>query len=383
MNLLRLILLELWHRRSNGLLSLAGITVTVAFVVAFLTLGEASKRETIRVMRDLGFNVRIIPRDTDMDRFWAEGCSDHTMPEEAVRRLAAHQGVFSVYNHLVATLQQPFLLAGQRVQFTGIAPAITAPEQQKQPMGYRLEPGRLIVGARVAERLGLKSGASLSIGKDEFTVERCLAETGTAEDVTVYGALTDVQRLLQLPGRINEIRAIDCLCLTADQDPLRRLRAELARALPEAKVLQLRTIADARAKERQTSTRYFDFLTPLVLLAGAGWVGALAVQNVRERRTEIGLLRALGRGPATIAVLVLGKAAVIGLVAAGAGYALGTGLAIQIGPDIFRVTAAAIKPEHALLGWSVGLAPAFAAFASAVPAMLAATLDPAVALRDD
>ena len=40
--------------------------------------------ETRRLMRDIGFNVRIIPRDTDMSRFWTEGYSEHTMPEDSV-----------------------------------------------------------------------------------------------------------------------------------------------------------------------------------------------------------------------------------------------------------------------------------------------------------
>ena len=33
--------------------------------------------------------------------------------------------------------------------------------------------------------------------------------------------------MLNLEGRINEIKAIDCLCLTTDQEPLKILRAEL------------------------------------------------------------------------------------------------------------------------------------------------------------
>jgi putative ABC transport system permease protein len=380
---LHLIVKELWYRRGNGLLGLAGVTATVALFVAFFTLAEASQRETVRVMRDLGFNVRIIPRDTDMDRFWTEGFSEHTMPEEAVRRLASHKDVFLAYNHLVATLQQPFEVAGKRVLLTGVAPAITAPAQRKQPMGFQLQPGRLILGAQVARRLGLKKGDGLKLGDEAFTVQGCLVETGTPEDVTLYGALADVQRVLRLPGRINEIKAIDCLCLTAAQEPLRALRAELERALPEAKVVQLRAMADARGKQRQTSARYFNFVTPLLLSVCAAWVALLAAQNVRERRAEIGVLRALGHDAGRVLGLFLGKAALLGLAGAAAGYGLGTALALEFGPEIFQVTASAIKPEGALLGWSLLLAPALAALASFIPALLAASLDPAVALREE
>jgi ABC-type lipoprotein release transport system permease subunit len=62
---------------------------------------------------------------------------------------------------------------------------------------------------------------------------------------------------------------------------------------------------------------------------------------------------------------------------------MGTALALALGPEIFPVTASAIKPEGALLGWSLLLAPALAALASFIPALLAASLDPAVALREE
>ena len=50
--------------------------------VFFFTTSEASKRETIRLTRDMGFNLRIIPGKTDMDEFWTRGFSKYTMPEE-------------------------------------------------------------------------------------------------------------------------------------------------------------------------------------------------------------------------------------------------------------------------------------------------------------
>ena len=54
--------------------------------------------------------------------------------------------------------------------------------------------------------------------------------------------------------------------------------------------------------------------TPLVVLVCAAWVGLLAWSNVRERRSEIGLLRALGKGSGKIASLFFGRAALLGLI---------------------------------------------------------------------
>jgi putative ABC transport system permease protein len=356
--------------------------VAVALFVAYSTTMEASQRETTRLARDIGFNLRIIPQDTDMERFWLTGFSDRTMPEHSVQRLAQYDGVFLTFNHLVATLQGTFKLEGRPILLTGLAPTLTAPDQKKQPMGFAIPAGTVFVGYQVAEQFGLNQGDAIQLGADPFTVARCLIESGTDDDLRVFGLLSDVQRVLNLPGSINEIKAIDCLCLTSEEEPLEVLRAELAKVLPEAKVLQLRAIADVRARQRQTATRYAAFLTPFLLAAAAAWVGVLAVLNVRERKIEIGILRALGYGSGRIAGLFLGRAILLGIAGATGGYLVGSGLAVRFGPEIFQVTANLIRVLPSLWIWAMLASPAMAALASLIPAILAVTQHPAEILRE-
>jgi putative ABC transport system permease protein len=262
-------------------------------------------------------------------------------------------------------------VAGRDAILSGIGPSVIGPGEKKQPKGFLIDKGTVYLGSEIAGRLGAKPKSKIELAGRSFTVERVLAESGSDDDIRLYTALEVAQSLLGLPGRINEIKAIDCLCLTADQDPLSQLRTVLEKALPEGKVLQLRSLADARAKQRQMAERYAAFAVPVGLLGGALWVGLMTVLNVRERRAEIGLWRALGRGSGRIATLFLGKAALLGLLGAGLGYALGTALALRFGPDIFKVTAKALEPDFALLGWAALLTPVFAAVSAFLPAMLA------------
>jgi len=122
---------------------------------------------------------------------------------------------------------------------------------------------------------------------------------------------------------------------------------------------------------------------PLVLLVGAGWLALLAWLNVRERRAEIGLWRALGHGSPRLAGLLLGKAMLLGGIGAVAGYGLGTWIALSAGPEIFQVTARSLRAEPMLLLWALLLTPAFAAVASLLPTMLAVAQEPAKTLRAD
>jgi putative ABC transport system permease protein len=383
MSLLGLIARELRHHWVNALLGTLGLVIAVALLVAVQMTTAAAQRETTRVMRDLGFNLRIIPRATDMDHFWTHGFSDKTMPEDAVKRLAAQHGVFLSFNHLTPALESRIDVGGRPALLTGLGETIVDPNEGKQPMGFRLKPGQVILGRAIADRLEAGRGGVIRLNEQEFTVERILGESGTEEDVRIYGALADAQTILGLPGRINEIKAIDCLCLTSDEDPLSQLRAVIEEILPEARVLQLTALADARARQRQMAERYAGFAVPLVLLVGAGWLALLAWLNVRERRAEIGLWRALGHGSPRIAGLLLGKAVLLGVIGALAGYGVGTGIALSAGPEIFQVTARSLRAEPVLLLWALLLAPAFAALASLLPTMLAVAQEPAKTLRAD
>ncbi len=383
MSLISLLAREVRHHWINAILGTLGLAIAVALLVTVQMTTAAAERETRRVMRDLGFNLRIIPRSTDMDHFWTHGFSDQTMSEQTVRTLADQHGVFLSFNHLTPTLEGRIEAGGRPALLTGVGETLVGPGEAKQPMGFRLKPGQVFLGSAIAGRLKAKRGEGIQLGGREFKIERVLAESGTDDEVRIYGALSDVQRLLGAPGRINEIKAVDCLCLTADQDPLGKLRAVLEQTLPEARVLQLRTLADARAKQRQMATRYAQFAVPIVLLAGAAWLALLAWLNVRERRVEIGLWRALGHSTSRIAVLFLGKAMALGLVGAVAGFVLGTGIALRAGPELFQVTAKSLRGDPTLLLWALVLTPSFAALATLLPTLRAIAQDPSEVLRAD
>ena len=301
------------------------------------------------------------------------------MPEEYVHRIAGAEQL--QMDHFVATLQKKVDWRGRKILLTGILPELGAiGKKKKSPMGYKIQEGTAYVGFEVARGLDLKKGDVIDVLGTKLTVQRCLPEAGSKDDIRLYANLHDVQKMLGKEGKINMIKALGCLCLGHD---LASLRSELEKALPDTKVSEYRTIAIARAEQRRVVSQYVAFIVPIVLLASAAWVGVLSLINVRDRRHEIGVLRALGVKSGPIATLFIGKAIVLGVVGAGIGFALGTALALRYGPSIFPITAKKILPIYPLLVWSLILAPLVAAIASFLPAMVAVTQDPAVTLTEE
>ena len=377
-----LIVKEIAFRRVNFLLSLLAVITAVALFVSVITTGRASERETTRLMRDMGLNLRIIPAGTDENAFWDRGFSDLTMPEEYARMLADHGGIGS--NHITAFLVRTIEWRGQKALLTGIAPEVFPPGKKKPPIIDAIEPGTVYVGRQLAQSLEIRRGESVIILGTKLRVAGCGPETGTDDDIRIQCRLSDVQEMLGLPGRINEIRAIDCLCSGSGEEPLARLRSELARILPDTEVFLLGAKARARREQRiMVRDTFAGIVFPLVVVVAAVWIALLSMLNVRERRIEIGIMRALGYGGGGIALLFLGRAFLMGVAGAGIGFAAGTALALGFGPDVFKVTAVGIRCDWTLLAWSLAAAPLLSCLAGFVLAMAAVTQDPALSLRQE
>ena len=381
MSIIRMVFKEIWHRKVNFLLAVLAVTTAAAFFVAFRTAAGASERETARVMLSMGYNLHIIAKQASVDAFLMTGIPDKTMPETYLDALAAQRSIS--YNHVLATLDGRMTWRGIDIILTGLSPEVGPPSQKKPPMTFKVEPGTAYVGHRVAGSLGIQKGDVIVLNDKELKVERCLAESGGMDDMRIQCSLGDAQTILGLPGQISQIKAVDCLCF-AKGDPVEILRKEIGSALPEAQVFQAKSLATARAKQRQMIQNLFAVMLPFVLAACGVWIAVLAVTNVRDRRQEIGLLRALGYDTGSILRLFLGKAVLVGLFGAAIGFLLGTGLGLQFGPRVFEITAQImLRPELSLLAFSCILAPLFAVIASLVPAVIAATYDPAATLREE
>jgi ABC-type lipoprotein release transport system permease subunit len=230
--------------------------------------------------------------------------------------------------------------------------------------------------------------------------------------------------MLNKPGQISEILALQCRCESVDR--LGEVRAQLEKILPEVKVTEWQSGAVTRAEQRkliaehrqgeirehaarrariaeqeqqgqaqvlatlveqrsQTQSQLESLsgtVTPLVVMVCAAWVGLLSWTNVRQRRAEIGLWRALGKRSRDVAALFLGKAALIGLVGGAAGCALGAVAARQVAVGMMDVSPAHVAWPLELIAVAALGAPLVAVLASYLPTLSAVTQDPALALRE-
>lgn len=423
MSIPRMVLREIVFRRLGFGLSLLAVMVAVGCLVNQLLLLDQHDRlteqilktkeeETARVMakledeirvitKNLGFNLRILPRDLNLRDFFARNYAEKYMPEDYADRLAKSK-IVSI-NHLQPTLQQritwpeqkdlPIILIGTRGEIP------IAFQNKKKPIQDAVPQGKIVLGYWLQE--GYKVGDKLTLQGRTFTVHKLHAKRGDQDDISAWIHLKDAQDMMNKPGLINGMLALGCNC-TADR--LSVIRAEIANILPETQVEEFESIAKARALartrtgeearsaiEREGASRealraeketFAAALVPIVLLGACIWLGLLALSNVRERRGEIGLLRALGFRSVQVFLLFLARALLVGFVGALLGVGVGLfSLTLWGEPDTLAWDVVSANARPLLLVFLV--APVVSALACWLPALWAVRQDPALILQQE
>ena len=246
----------------------------------------------------------------------------------------------------------------------------------------------------------IKAGDKILFMGREFTVSKLHEERGSRDDETIWINLADAQQLLNKPGLINAILALECNC---QPDRLAQIRSELASLLPGTHVIEfasqaiarseirVRTAAEALASvDREKASRlqlrgqreaFAAILVPIVVLAAGLWIAFLAFGNVRDRASEIGILRAVGVRFWQIIALFLGRAVAIGIIGAILGVAAGLAFgALRQGSPAWHDLARLLESPGPFLAVLL-TTPVLAALASWLPAYLAAQQDPAAVLQ--
>lgn len=171
----------------------------------------------------------------------------------------------------------------------------------------------------------------------------------------------------------------DAASSEAVREMLQVLRARHNLRSDEADDVIVRDIADVAAQQSSLSdaaVRIVSVTSALLLVLGVAGIATLMVQVVRQRRSEIGLRRAVGARPMDVAIQLFMEG--MGLAAAGVLAGLTIGITAILLGGLFGV---ALSIDPWLVALTVLLSVAVSGMACLGPAMIAARMEPAAALR--
>lgn len=375
MKSLEIVLKEIRQRKLSALLVVLAVGVATATVLTVAALNRALSDEFRRLTRDMGTNLIIFPADAQLERYFHGTEPDpSTLPQEYIDALLALKP--PIARHIVGRLLTSVRVEGRQYVLAGTSPEYDTAPGSKSQLGMVISPGAVHVGAVAAEELGWREGQAVTIEDRTVQVERILPPLGSRDDFTIFAPLEEVQNMLAKPGEVSVVEALGCLCAG---DYLATVKRDIEAALPNTHVVSLRSRALARVRVRQSVAAFGVVLSVVVVALSAVGGASVFLVNVRERRSEIGILMAMGCQTGRIVWLFLLKGLVLAIGAALLAFVSATALIRALPPRVVGWKAG-VPTEYLL--WAGGFALGLGVMVSLPAVWRLCRLDPADVLRE-
>lgn len=367
-----MVLKSLTRRKARTLLTLFGVAIAVAAIVALGSLAEGLVIGYESLGTGSGADLLVADADAVDIVFSA-------VEEEIGAVLAGLSGIEEV-DRLVYTFSSTegvpyFIVFGY------------------DPNGFAIRHFRIVDGEGLSARRGHRGGRPLLLGKaaaddlekgvgDTLRLYEStfrivgIYETGSPfEDGAAVVTVEDAQRLSGHPRQVNAF-----LLKLRNPDDADRVRRRIEQRFDDLTVTRSSEFA-----QKQTTlayTRAFSWSVSLlaVIIGGVGVMNTM-LMSVFERTREFGTLRAIGWGRVRVLALVLAESVALN----GIGGALGVGLGLAAVQAISHVpTISGLLPGSVpldLVVQGLGVATAVGLISGAYPAWWASRLPPAEAMR--
>lgn len=368
-------------RRGRAMLTAVGISIGIAAMVAVIGISASSKANVLAALDQLGTNYLTVTPGTALGGV-------PQLPPASVGRLSLLDPVqaVSATAKVDVTVRRSDLVPATNTKGTVVLaanPNLLATLNGKLAQGHWLDAGypTVVLGKTAAQRQGvdLAHGEQLVwLGDQWFAVSGVLEASPLAPELD-SAALISTQVAAEKFGYTGSPTTVYVRADPADMDAVQQVAAATAnpQSPAEVKVTRPSDALEARAATDTAFTTLLLGLGGVALLVGGVGIANVMVISVLERRTEIGVRRALGATRRHVRTQFLVEA----LVQAGFGGVAGTVLGVVITVAYALAMGWPVElPVAGLLGGVVA-ALAVGGLAGLYPASRAARLQPADAVR--
>ncbi|MBI2824766.1 MAG: ABC transporter permease [Planctomycetia bacterium] len=374
MRLVTLVYRNITRRKVRSALTISGMAVAVAAVVALVGIADGFKRSFLDLYQGHGIDI-VVVRARAADRMSAE------LDQSIGAKIAALDGVDSVDPVLldVVSLEElgPVGVVVQGLESTG-----HMAREQGLVAGRALTPEdhrAVLLGRILAANLGKDVGDEIEIYEDEkFQVVGVYDRNNIFENGAMVVPLTELQRMLDQQGQVTAFN----VAVDRGRGP-----AAIPRVLGE--IQSLGVGASAMATENYVATdakiqiaRAMAWSTSAIALV----IGAIGMLNtmiiaVFERTSEIGILRAIGWRQSRIVRMILMESSMLAILGGMIGtlVALAMTYVLSRAPATNGLVSGRVSPPVIVQG--ILIAVLIGIVGAIYPALRAARLPPTVALR--
>jgi putative ABC transport system permease protein len=401
---MRLALFSLLRNKVRAVLTVLGILIGVAAVVASSAIGAGAKERIESQFATLGVNVLMVwPGASAAGGARGAAGTGSGLTEDDARAIAVEVPSVSAAAPILTASAQ--VVAGSRNWSTrvyGTTPEYFRVRSWSTTDGAPFTDGDMrtsakvcVIGTTIQRELFAGDnplGSTIRVGRMPCTVIGVLEAKGQSgfgqdqDDIIVVPMTTFRTRVSRRPGRdvgFVMVSARDPALMARAESAITSLLRQRHRLAPaDENDFTVRNMADVVKSfdaQRAAITTLLLVVASISLLVGGIGVMNIMLVSVTERTREIGIRLAIGARARDILAQFLVEAVVLAAIGGLAGLGLGAGASVVVGRTTeWKVS---LQPDTALLAVIVsgGIGVVFGFF----PARRAAKMDPIVALRHE
>ena len=396
----RLALLSVRRNVLRSFLTLLGIVIGVAAVIAMITIGSGTTEKVRTDISKLGSNLLVV-RAARPDRSGSTSFTPKQLDDKDVAALAA--GLTNAKAVAAAAQKQVRVVYGAEniaAEVTGTDTDYFIARDWNVLLGRaftesedRGGTGVCVIGETVRSQFfgaGDPIGQAIRVNRSSCKVIGVLEPKGTSgfgqdQDNVVLMPLVGFQRRISGDRDVDSIyvAAADGVPTSTVQESIETILRETRRIAPGADdnfdIRDMTQIADAMTSATTTMTGMLGAVAGVSLLVGGIGIMNIMLVSVTERTREIGIRLAIGAHERHILVQFLVEATVLSLLGGLIGIALGLSLAGAASAAL----AIPFAPSAAVILLAVGFSALIGMVFGFFPALRGARLDPIEALRHE
>jgi ABC-type antimicrobial peptide transport system permease subunit len=359
---------NLWRRKARSLLTMLGIGIGVAAVIALGAMAEGLAEGYAAFAGGSGADLLVTKSDAgDLTLSTVD-----EMVGERIARLADVRNVSGVIFNIVQMEKIPYFIVG------GYDPDEVAIQHFKIVEGQPLSRDKeIILGRQAADNLKKSVGDTVRLYETPFRIVG-IYETGQSfEDGGGVISLSDAQAIFKKPRQVTFFEV-----QVRDPTQLDGVKARIEQLFKNLSVSEASDVADEQVTIQSMRAMAWGIGLIAVLIGGLGMMNTM-VMSVFEQTREIGVLRAVGWRKGRVLRLIMNQSLVLSALGGLAGIGIGLGLVWLINrtPAISSYAPGVVKPQLLIQGMVVALI--LGTVGGLYPAWRAAGLSPIEALRYD
>jgi len=363
-----MVLRNIWRRKARSFLTMFGIGIGVAAVIALGAMAEGIAEGYAAFAGGSGADLLVTKTD-------AGDLTLSTVDEDVGRRiaqLASVKNVSGVIFNIVQLEKIPYFIVG------GYDPDEIAIQHFKITEGEPLSRDKeIILGRQAADNLKKSVGDTIRLYETPFRIVG-IYETGQSfEDGGAVISLSDAQIIFKKPRQVTfyEVQV-------RDPTQMEMVQARIEQFFDDLAVSEASDVADEQVTVQSMRAMAWGIGLVAVLIGGLGMMNTM-VMSVFEQTREIGVLRAVGWRKRRVLRLVLSQSLALSALGGLLGVGMGLGLVWLINrtPAISSYAPGVAEAPLLIQGMIVALV--LGTVGGLYPAWRAAGLSPIEALRYD